>query len=175
MGNQSLVSAWLPLVLYVLCWEVLDLEERAELNLILLHQLYVDKRKRKRCFELSISLSHILVIHYCKLALEELLFDSFDNHLSNTANLGWKHFCLWQLSETQNEAKCTLLKTLLGECTLLKTLFGERCEMPLLCSVRETIPAPPSTCIIFPSFSLIVAYCLLPLAWIQLPVTILEI
>lgn len=72
----------------VLCREVLDLKERAELNLILLHQLYVDKRKQKRCFELSIALSHILVIHCCKLALEELLCDNFDNRLSNTANLG---------------------------------------------------------------------------------------
>lgn len=90
MGNQSPVSAWLPLVLYVLCQDVLDLQVRAELNLILLHQLYVDKRKRKRCFELSIALSHMLVIfiHCCKLALEVLLCVGFHNHLSNTANLG---------------------------------------------------------------------------------------
>lgn len=157
MGNQSLVSAWLSLVLYVLCQEVLDLEERAELNLALLHQSYVDKKKRKRCFELSIALSHMLVIfiHCCKLALEVVLCGGFDNYLSNTANLGWKHFCLWQLSETQNEAKCALLKILLGE----------RCEMLLtvLC-LHEALPSPPSTSIVFPSFSLILAYYFLPLA-----------
>lgn len=74
----------------MLCQEVLDLEERAELNLTLLHQSYIYKRKRKRCFELSIALSHMLVIfiHCCKLALEVLLCVGFDNYLSNTANLG---------------------------------------------------------------------------------------
>lgn len=154
MGNQSFASAWLPLVLYVLCWEVLALEDRAELNLILLYQLYVNKRKQKRCFELSIALSHMLVIFIlcCKLALEVLLCVGFDNHLSNTANLGWKHFCLWQLSEAQNEAKCALLKTLLGE----------RCEMPLLCSVHEALPSPPST---FHFPFLFSDSCLLPFAY----------
>lgn len=146
------------------CVEKYLIWNRAEVNLILLHQLYVDKRKRKDVLS-WVLLCHILVIHYCKLALEELLCVGFDNHLSNAANLGCKHFCLWQLTGTQNEAKCTLLKT----------LFGERCEMPLLCSVHETLSFPPSTCIIFPSFSLILAYCLLPLAWIQFPVASLKI
>lgn len=74
----------------MLCQEVLDLEERAELNLTLLHQSYIYKRKWKRCFELSIALSQMIVIfiHCCKLALEVLLCVGFDNYLSNTANLG---------------------------------------------------------------------------------------
>lgn len=116
------------------------------------------KRKCKRCFELSIAwpaLSHMLVIfiHCCKLALEVLLCVGFDNHLSSTANLGWKQFFLWQLSVAQNEARHTLPKT----------SPGERCKVPLYCALfmRHSLPLPPLASLFLPLlWYLPTAFCL---------------
>lgn len=154
-----LVSAWLPLVLYVLCLQVLDPEVRTELNLAL-EVLCRPKRKGKRCLSES---------------LPDQLWVTCILFLSIVVSWLWKCFCIVSFLSTLPTlakissffASCQWHKmrqsALLGEHPLERsegdlccTLFvGHSCFFHSHCSF----------------FVLILDYCLLPLDWIHLSVT----